>query len=220
MATKTRKGYFFRSGRGWYTKVKGKFIALEDENRNRLKAQDVPVSVIKAAYHRVHARKIIEPTEAPETITVQEVCELFLNHLKHGRESTYDIRGSALFDFCTGYPKDQWKWAKEKRRNRIHAGHGEMRVCDLTKPMVTKWILAHKTYGPSTLNMLIQSLKRCLNWAAAEERGIISKNPIKGWKLEEVKAQTRITYINDEQEAALMKVSIEESPSCAFENGA
>ncbi|MCC7085485.1 MAG: hypothetical protein IT427_10800, partial [Pirellulales bacterium] len=51
------KGYFYRSGRGWYTKVKGKFIALEDASGNRLKAPDAPVNVLKAAYHRVHASK-------------------------------------------------------------------------------------------------------------------------------------------------------------------
>ncbi|MFA8020481.1 hypothetical protein [Bremerella cremea] len=41
------KGFFYRSGTGWYSKEGGRFTPLTDENGNRLKDPEIKESVVK-----------------------------------------------------------------------------------------------------------------------------------------------------------------------------
>ena len=36
---RSTKGYFYRTGRGWFTKAEGRFVPLTDESGERLKSE-------------------------------------------------------------------------------------------------------------------------------------------------------------------------------------
>jgi hypothetical protein len=46
------KGFFYRSGRGWFTKDAGKFVPLTDEPGERLREEDISPKIIQNAYAR------------------------------------------------------------------------------------------------------------------------------------------------------------------------
>ena len=105
------KGYFFRTGRGWFTKDAGKFIPLEDEQGNRLRERDIDEEIVKDAVARWRTSRVAVPEG---DASVGSVCAKYLEHLRHqageigsrptGIAKTYIDRGETLYDFCYGYP--------------------------------------------------------------------------------------------------------------------
>src|SRR6185295_11745046 len=72
------KGYFFRTGRGWFTKEAGQFVPLTDEAGRRL--TEPTAAGIKEAY----ARHVLARGKSPqgEDPDVESVCAKYLAHLK------------------------------------------------------------------------------------------------------------------------------------------
>jgi hypothetical protein len=66
------KGYFYRSGRGWYSQIGKRMIPLLDEDDNHLRDKATSVKVLKAAHRRIIA-ELGEPVNAtPETESAAE----------------------------------------------------------------------------------------------------------------------------------------------------
>jgi hypothetical protein len=121
------------------------------------------------------------------------------------------VRADTLFDFCFGLPprfraKDATpkrltnELRKEAAKARIHAGFGRLRVHELIPLHIDQWLNAHKRWK-GCRRTRIQAVKRALNYAA--EKGLIPRNPIRGYKTP--KAKGRVTYITPEQEQAMLK---------------
>jgi hypothetical protein len=96
------KGYFFREGRGWFTKDGGTFVHLTDENGNRLKNRRTDDAVVKAAYHRWSSEKArataASPKRADDAVTVSHVCMAYLAKAKSvGAKKTFELRNDSLW---------------------------------------------------------------------------------------------------------------------------
>jgi hypothetical protein len=48
------KGYFFRAGRGWFTKTNGRFVALTDKVGARIKNENAKQAAKDASRHASH----------------------------------------------------------------------------------------------------------------------------------------------------------------------
>lgn len=194
------KGYFYRTGRGWYTKEGGRFTPLTDENGNRLKDPDTKESVVKKAYARFLAAEKQAVARMLTGVTVQEVCEAYLANCKaNDSPATFVMRSTSLFDFCSGFPGKYRDGRKRISADRIHDGFGGMLVDDLKPIHVDQWLQAHPGWNGSKRSH-IQGLKRAFNYAAKQE--MIPRNPIKGFKAP--KGNGRVTYIEPEQEEAMI----------------
>ena len=199
------RGYFFRKGRGWFTKIGNQFVPLEYENGDRMRSQNTPIAEVKAAYHR----KMAEPDDQSSTsdVTVLQVCTAYLDKVKDsGAAGTHDSRQRTLFDFCFGLPsrfidnpKKIKPTPKPTNADYIHKGYGTLRVSDLRPFHLDKWLQAHPDWRGGRRTK-IQAVKRALNYAV--EAGLIESNPIKGYKTP--KQNARVTYITPEQETALV----------------
>ncbi len=209
------KGFFFRNGRGWFTKVQGKFVPLLGPNGQRLKEERTEERVLREAA----ARHLIRPEKVPESAIldcqVGEACAKYLDHLaaesdlttRTGQAKTYFDRGQTLFDFCYGLPGEFFCNGDRKKRaakgdpepRRIHAGFGAKFCSELTPADIDVWLKAHK-WAAGGRRMRVQAVKRAFNFAV--ERKTISHNPIRGYKLP--KSTSRVTYLTPEQEAALI----------------
>ena len=210
------KGFFFRQGRGWFTKLEGKFIPLLDEDGARLRDQQTPRQVLDQARARFLTTTRVVPEDDAE---VGEVCGKYLEHIRAqlpdefkpvGLGKTYIDRGQTLYDFCYGLPGEFFcEGDSEKRKakgsgeeKRLHSGFGEKLCSELTPADIDSWLAAHswKAGGRRTR---VQAIKRALNFGV--ERKTISKSPIRGYKLP--KSTSRITYLTPEQEQAMIRVS-------------
>jgi integrase len=195
-------GYFYRPGRGWFVvDAAGKFVALEYENRDRMRDKETPAAELKAAYARYLTKPEATPVDPSSNVTVLQVCTAYLEQVKaEGATATYDGRSRTLFDFCFGLPSrflgdDK---PKPKKRDYIHDGFGKLPISSLKKYHLNKWLQAHPTWKGSKRSH-IQAIKRAINFAV--ESGMISENPIKGYKAP--KQNARVTYLTPEQESAL-----------------
>ena len=106
------KGYFFRAGRGWFTKVGGRFVPLTDKAAARIKDENA-----KQAAKDAYARHLVECGEQPQQTgdgkTVEEVVAYYLKHAeRENRASTYKMRADTLFDFVYGLPS-KWRTKSE-----------------------------------------------------------------------------------------------------------
>jgi integrase len=208
------RGYFYRAGRGWYTQIseplldengqprqdaKGKpltkprFIALRDDNGQPLRIKATPIADVKAAYQRIVANP--DGSENGEGVTVQEVCDAYLNNIADG--ASYKLRRDILFDFCTGYPP-RFRGKELPSGERLHKGYAARSVAGLRPLDIDQWIQAHKWKGGKRTK--IQAIQRALNYGV--ECGLIPASPLKGYKVPTNKA--RVTYVTPEQETALL----------------
>jgi hypothetical protein len=109
------KGFFYRSGRGWYSKISGKFVQLTGDDGERLTSEKTDERTLQDALARlrVHAK---QPTQkVPESADAQvgAVIAAYLDQLRDvadnistrtGLAKTYIDRGHTLYDFCYGLP--------------------------------------------------------------------------------------------------------------------
>jgi integrase len=208
------RGYFYRDGRGWYTQiaeplldetgqprldakgkplVKRRFVALRDDSGKPLRIKTTSISDVKAAYQRIVANP--GESENGEGVTVQEVCDAYLNNIADG--ASYKLRRDILFDFCTGYPP-RFRGKELPPGERLHKGYAARSVAGLRPLDIDQWIQAHKWTGGKRTK--IQAIQRALNYGV--ECGLIPATPLKGFKVPTNKA--RVTYVTPEQENALL----------------
>jgi len=218
---KTR-GYFYRAGRGWYSKDQGRFIALRHEDGEHIKDKKADERDVKEAYARFLLERQRKP-EIQDAMLVLDVCKAYLANTKlNGAPKTHADRADTLFDFCFGIPpeyrnrfaiaefqdigkeggakaltKDE---RKELEGQKLHDGYGKKAVSALIGHDVTIWLNAHETWTAGGRRSRIQAVKRALNYA--KEQGLIKKSPIRGYKTP--RPEARVTYITPEQEAELL----------------
>jgi integrase len=198
-----KRGFYWRSGRGWFALIGGKSVPLKDRQGNKLAVRGTPLDVLEAAHKQllaeVQAAQVL--VASGDTMPVMEVMRSYLDHCQHSNRSrTYDVRSRLIFDFCTGFPAAfRNKKEKPKQKDRIHQGYGSMRVCDLEPRHVAEWCKAHEGWGSH--RMAKQAVKRALSWAASPEGGLISSNPLAAMKVP--RSKKRVTYFTTEQETAI-----------------
>ena len=230
----TTKGIFFdRSGAGSRFSS-GSSCALLDENSERIRDADADPELLEWAYAR-HVVELKEaakalPVETEKDPLVEQVCAMYLTHLKQqvqfptdakelanlwknpkGILKTYVDRGQTLFDFCSGLPceffcnQDQEKREariKERKPEQIHEGYGKHLCSELLPMHVTDWLGKHR-WTPSGRRTRVQALKRAFNYAVEME--VLNENPIKGFKIP--RSVSRVTYLTPEQEAAILETA-------------
>ena len=213
------KGYFYRKDRGWYATDGRKMIPLEYEDGTRIRDESADELDVREAYARwllaknEEAAKVAVIEEADSKTTLAEICVVYLENTKaNDSKSTYEGRADTLFDFCYGLPpklrpkqgqapKKLSKKEKEQiEEKRIHKGYGGMRAVELKPLHIDQWLNAHPTWNGSRRSR-IQAVKRAMNYGV--EAGIISKNPLKGYRTP--RSRGRVTYITPEQEAEMYK---------------
>ncbi|WP_425616689.1 tyrosine-type recombinase/integrase [Anatilimnocola sp. NA78] len=212
------KGYFFRKGRGWFSKnAAGKFVPLKDESGALLRNENTPELQIKQAYAR-HTLSSPQTQTAASGVTVEEVCSYYIQRAeRESRSTTVEKRADTLFDLCYGLSPRWRETAGRKVKGRptaadkIHPGYAKMAVADLRPHHLEAWLDAHKEdkdkgykgwKSNSGRKTRLQAVKRALNRAA--EGGLIAKDhAIRGMRVP--KGRARVTYITPEQEAALLK---------------
>lgn len=218
------KGYFYRAGRGWYTKLAGRFIPLRYEDGTHIKDKEADGHDVREA----HARFLLDKQQAAKVqdqTTVFEICEYYLRDAKvNGAPKTHADRADTLFDFCFGLPPgqrnkigpeafraadtaDPERLTPERKQElsamKLHDGYGKLAVSEFKKRHVTEWLNAHTTWSQSGRRTRIQAVKRAFNFAVEDD--LIKANPIRGYRTP--KSQPRITYITPEQETALLEQS-------------
>jgi hypothetical protein len=192
------KGYFFRTGRGWFITGGG---PLKDDNGQPIRDRGAPHATLRLAYAR-HLTDQVDPV--PDDPTLIVVCQTYLDYCEtHDSPRTFYSRAGTLFDFCFGLPaslRNKQNTKQEREAVRIHRGFGGLRASQLKRLHVDKWIAAHPGWKGSRRTK-IQALKRALNYCT--EAGLIAANPIKGYKV--AKQRQRRTYLTPDQEAACYK---------------
>lgn len=204
----SNKGYWFRTGRGWYLS-NGK--PLKDGNGCHIKDRQTPAAMLKRAYqtHIVNAKAVeAQPPDSPSP-SVMEVCQTYLDHSKqHHNPTTYNQRARLLFDFCTGLPPrfqltdGRPQPPAHSDADRIHKGYGRMPADKLTIDDIDQWCAAHADWqAAGGCRSGIQAIRAALMHAVRCRR--LKSNPIRGVKV--AKSRQRITYFTPEQEAALLQ---------------
>jgi integrase len=178
------RGYWFRSGRGWYvTSHDGKAVALCASGQHIKDKQATEAAEAAYVAYLKHLEQQAARMATGASTPLMEVCRSYLDDLKrHGNPATYDLRADYLFNFATGFGAKFAPHRKPKSKptaaDRIHAGLGNKAVGDLIPLDVQRWLDANKDWkGARRLG--IQSIKRALNWAV--KAGLIERNPIKGF---------------------------------------
>ncbi len=200
------KGYFFRTGRGWYAVDGTRQVPLRYEDGVHIKDSKADDRDIREA----HARFVLDRQQEAEVLndtTVLDVSIAYLRHTKsNGAEKTHFDRADTLFDFCFGLPPEfrnkegtapKRVSRKEMESKRFHAGFGRLAVRELTWTHIDTWLAEHENWGGGCRTR-IQAVKRALNFGV--ERKLIEENPIKGYKVD--RPNSRVTYITPEQEQA------------------
>jgi integrase len=198
-AGKKLAGYWFRSGRGWYV---GSAPLLGPDGR-QLKDPKTPVATLRAAYDASVLARQAEAIEAAKppgtTTTVEECCRAFLDSIEH--MASYKNRRLYLFDFATGFPGRFIDKEDRPAKDKLHGGFGDRPVESIIPLEIEQWLRLHKGWGPGgARRSAIQALKRCFYYGI--EAGLLTKHPMIKFKAGQSKE--RVTYLNDEQEAALL----------------
>ena len=215
------RGYFHRSGRGWYATEGKRMIPLCDDDDNHLRDKNTPSAKLKAAYRKIIAQPAgvvnsgLGETSDDTTgsVTVESICKAYLEKAAaEGAEKTHQYRADTLWDFCKGFPpsigklKDKTEQAAQMTpANRIHKGYGQLSVSRLLPLHIDQWLAAHKNWKGGKRTR-IQAVKRALNYGV--ECGLIPKthgSPLKGYKVP--RAIPRVTYLTPEQEDAMYKIT-------------
>lgn len=188
------KGYWFRSGRGWYVTEGTSSIPLRDVKGNHIKSRDQEEEA-KEAYHRYS----LDRKPKVSTLTVREGCEHYLAHAEaNGATQTFNLRAGYLYDLCKGFPaKFRESDTKPTSKDRIHSGYGDKPLMELSKLDVERWIRAHPGWkAPRTA---LQAVRRMANYC--DENGLIESSPLRGLKVP--KSGKRVAYIAPEVEEAI-----------------
>jgi hypothetical protein len=104
------RGYFYRSGRGWYASVGSHMVPLLFPDSTRIKYKETPPEQVGAAYEQwKQARLVAEQARAeavvPGTVSVEDVCRVYLAEARvNGAHGTFLGRADTLFDLCYGLP--------------------------------------------------------------------------------------------------------------------
>jgi hypothetical protein len=91
---------------------------------------------------------------------------------------------------------------EEVAKARIHKGYERLPLQELIPLHVDQWLNAHKDWK-GCRRTRIQAVKRAINYNHTVEKGLVPKNPIRGYKTS--KAKSRVTYITPEQKEVLLK---------------
>jgi len=206
------KGYFYRTGRGWFTKIGSQFFPLLDANGERLRDKETPADELQIALGRFKASQKHEEKQqaarkaARLNVTILDVCMAYLKQVEAtGAKKTLDDRSDTLFDFCFGLPpafrsRDGKPSKAATPADKLHVGYGALPVAQLRPIDVDQWLQSHPTWNGGRRSR-IQAVKRALNYGV--ESGLIERNPIRGYKTP--RPVGRVTYITPEQEAALLE---------------
>ncbi len=159
------RGYYFRTGRGWYTSEGHRLL---DEEGIHMQHSKTAHKVLNEAY--THTQ--LQPPQKKQTakkkqnsVTMLEVCQAYLAHAKAmGAPKTHHDRADTLFDFCFGIPpefRDKKEGSKPKRitakrrqemeEKRIHEGYGQKHVNDLIPLDIDQWLNAHENWNGGRL---------------------------------------------------------------------
>ena len=201
------KGYWFRTGRGWYTTEGIKKTPLLSEDGEHLKDRDAEAEAERAyARHLLGQQETARRDAVGDTALINRVCQDYLDHCRtNNRPSTFDKRGLFLFDFCYGLPSRFWdkgtgRWVpKPTDADYIHDGYGNRPVGQLIPMDVQQWLDKHPTWSKGTRRIAVQGLKRAFNYAC--EMGLIQRNPIRGFKVGT--GGKRVTFFRPEVEEKL-----------------
>lgn len=204
------RGYFYRTGRGWVAVEGTRRIPLTYENGQRIRTSDVPEAEVRQAYARwLVAKGQTTPSQPAEsTLTVHDVVVAYLSQAAvTSAPNTVSSRADTLFDFCFGFPpvfrdKPDHPAPTPTSNDRIHKGFGQLNAVQIIPYHVDQWLQAHPNWKGGRKSK-IQAVKRAFNYAA--EAKLIPANPLKGYRVP--KSRGRVTYLTDEQEAALLKHS-------------
>ena len=172
------RGYWFRSGRGWYATVEGQTPRLLDEHGQPIRDKKAERQA-KIAY----AKLLTGARERQrDGATVAEIAAKYLEWAKtNNRLNTYLIRKRWVDSFVGLF--------------------GTVRVKRLTRQCVDEWFGRSPSWGDTTRRIAFRSVMRAVNWAV--DRGTIVSNPLRGYKAGNEKRRT--TYFSPEQEKALIE---------------
>ena len=215
------RGYFYRSGRGWYANDGKSMVPLFFSDGSRIKDKQTPEEQVVAAYEQWKevsqaALKALADRPMNGKVTVEDVCRVYLAEASvNGARETFLGRTDALFDLCYGLPgrfrtKDgkpkpmTEKLKKDAKTARIHPGYGRMEAADFIPLHIDEWLRAHKGWKGSRRNR-IQAVKRAFSYA--KKSGLIPENRISKYSVP--RARSRATYITPEQEAILVEAANE-----------
>jgi len=210
------RGYFYRSGRGWYANDGKHMIPLLFPDGSRIKDKETADDQVQAAYERWRkacrtAQKARAQASMHGQVTVEDVCRVYLAEAAtNGAHGTFLGRADSLFDLCYGLPsrfrsKDgkPKPMTEERRENmkaaRLHPGYGKMQAVDFIPLHIDEWLRAHKTWKGSRRTK-IQAVKKAFSYA--KKSGLIAENRISKYPVP--RARSRATYITPEQEATLV----------------
>jgi hypothetical protein len=156
------KGFWFRTGRGWYAGSGSSYVPLLDELGKHLKSPADEQSA-EIAFHRLKATQSM--VEKPVGVTMREVCDRYLKYAKnHGSVKTYNLRGGFLFDFVTGFPRRFRSHKQEPPKSeRLHKGYGNKLCSALTLADVQDWLDAHLKW--TNTRAPVVAVLRALNYA-------------------------------------------------------
>jgi hypothetical protein len=163
------RGYFYRSGRGWYANDGIRMVPLLFPDGSRVKDRETPDDQVEAAYERWRkARQTADKarTEAVKhgSVTVEDVCRVYLAEASgNGAHETFLGRADTLFDLCyglpsrfrskNGKPSPITEERKEKMKAaRIHPGYGRIPSSDFIPLHIDEWLRAHYLKWTESMN--------------------------------------------------------------------
>ncbi len=97
-------GYWFYAGRGWVRTDGKSSILLGGEQGKSIKSEDEREEAKRAYARYLTEEGKVAEQPAPNTLTVAEACDAYLDSIREGHDETYRMRADLLFDLCSGYP--------------------------------------------------------------------------------------------------------------------
>ena len=201
------KGYWFWKGRGWYaTDPNGKTPRVP-LFRSRASISNPPG---RGRGQGAYARWLAwnrRPSGRPRRQGASmRVVQDYLPLQDERSDFNVHQAGRVLFDFCTGLPARFWDYEKRRKaakvpKEKMSHGYGRKPVGELIPLDVQQWLDVHQGGHKGTRRIAVQALKRPLNYA--KDMGIITRNPIRGYKVG--RGGRRVTYFTPETEAKLIR---------------
>jgi len=185
------KGFWFRSGRGWYVDSE----PLRDVDGHHIKDRGAKEAA-QTAYHLRAVGRGPEKPKEPLGYTVQDACIHYLKSLTKG--ATKVLRHRLLRDFCDGGPPSGTK---------VHKGYGDLPIAELIPLHVNEWLDAHEGWN-GTRRIAVQALRRALRYSLPLFG--IKENPLDGIKAGP--AGKREACFSEEEESAIYQTA---SPALA-----
>ncbi len=195
------RGYWYRSGRGWYASENRRNVPLRDSKGQHIKDR-AAAGEAKRAYETFCKERDKRRARNVETVLMASMANHYLSRMKEKcRDSTYRLRARFLFDFCTGFPA---RFADSRQRptakDRIHRGYGDLELRDLTPAVIHTWLSRHPTWKKGTWPVAIISIKAAVHrWIA--DFAPDEPNPLR--HLPNGDVHRRATYLTPELETAI-----------------